>query len=103
MVWNSVRRKPIVKEDGDDEYGALLLIWQHQYEGIFDIRWVVDIDACHIAPVFHRIFYEHQRWTRSITTPKPARIKESKFYPNLCGLLGKETLIICVNLYVKWE
>ena len=24
LVWNPVRRKPIVKEDGDDEHGALI-------------------------------------------------------------------------------
>ena len=81
-----------MKEDGDDEHCALiadLTVWQPQYEGIFDIR-VVDTDACQIAPMFHRILYKHQRWTRSISTPRPARIKESRFYPNLCGLLRKE-------------
>ena len=24
LVWNPVRREPIVKEDGDDEHGALI-------------------------------------------------------------------------------
>ena len=65
LVWNPVRREPIVKEDGDDEHCALiadLTVWQPQYEGIFDIR-VVDTDACRISPVFHRIFYKYQRWT----------------------------------------
>ena len=50
LVWNPVRHKPIVKEDGDDEHGALIAdlavhrVRQPQYEGIFDIR-VVDTDA----------------------------------------------------------
>ena len=113
LVWNPVRRVPIVKEAGND-CGALIAdlvirgIWQPQCEAIFDIR-VVDTDA---------LSY-HSRSPQDVL--QPAEVDKKHKYSQACqdrrasftpvcisvdGLLRKETDFflhrLCEFLCVKW-
>ena len=80
LVWNPVRREPIVKEAGDDEQVALVAdlaihgVWQLQCEVFLISGWWTQT-LCHINVVLPRTSYEHQRWTRSTSTLRLARIK----------------------------
>ena len=69
------------------------------------LRWWTQM-LCHIMLVLPRMSNERQRWTRSASTPRLARIKElvlPQFVCQLMGYLGRKQtffFIVYVNFYV---
>ena len=111
LVWNPVRCEPVVKEAGHDEQGALVADLAIRGAGNPSVRaflisgWWTQM-LCHIMLVLPGMSYKHQRWTRSVSTPRLARIAEQvspRFVCQLMGYLGRKqtfSFIACVNFYV---
>ena len=116
LVWNPVRREPVVKEAGDDEQGALVAnlaicgVWQPQCEGNLDIR-VVDTDALSYRAHAPQDILHISEMDKKHKYSQACQDRRASFTPicvSIDGLvLGKETDFflhsLCEFLCAKWE
>ena len=107
LVWNPVRREPIVKEAGSDDCGALIadlafVVFGKPSVKLFLILGWWILMHHHTALVLLRMFYAFPRWTRSASTLRPIKIAEQvlhQFAFLLMDCLGKR-LISSFTAYV---